>query len=147
MHRNTEAAVVAMFAGVIAAPALLVFSWLALGPQASDNHLGIALVLSVAAMASAFVTARLLLVRSRLDTFADGVKLGAWAAVGFYLVWIAIFAGVPALVGTPDGTWSAFVDFFLKAAWHVIWTSVGLPMIIGIAGGVAYSALKRRAGV
>ena len=73
MNRNTEAAVVAMFAGIIAVPALLVFSWLVIGPQVSGNHLGIALVMSMAAMASAFVTARLLLVRSRLDTFADGV--------------------------------------------------------------------------
>jgi hypothetical protein len=143
MGRNSEATVIAIFAAMIAAPTLVIFSWVVIGPQASGNHVQIALILSVAAMASAFVAARLLLARSRIDTYADGIKLGLWSACGFYLGWLFVFALVPALVGAPDG-WMAFLGFFLRAAWYVLWTSGGLPIILGVVGGLLYIAIKRR---
>jgi hypothetical protein len=143
MTRNVEAMVIAGFAGLVAGPVLAAFSWLVVGPQASGNHVSIALVLTFAAMAAAFATARLLLARSVITTFSDGLKLGLWSAVGFYLGWLFVFALVPALVGASDGL-SGFVSFFLRASGHMLWTSGGLPLIVGIAGGLMYIALKRR---
>jgi hypothetical protein len=143
MGRNSEAAVIGLFTGVVSAPVVAAVSWVLIGPQASGNHVAIALILALAAMASAFVSARLLLARSAIENYGDGVKLGALSAVGFYFGWLLVFALVPALVGAPGG-WAAFLGFFLRAAGHVIWTSGGLPVIVGIAIGLSYIALKRR---
>ena len=142
MGRNAEAAVIAVFAAVVAGPVLAAFNWIVIGPQASGNHIQIALVLSLAAMASAFVAARLILAGSRLESYADGLKLGLWSAGGFYLGWIFVFALIPALVGASDGL-GAFLGFFLRATGHVVWTSGGLPVIVGVAGGLLYVAIKR----
>ncbi|HSM20403.1 MAG TPA: hypothetical protein VK844_08555 [Hyphomicrobiales bacterium] len=143
MGRNSEAAVIAVFAAVVAGPVLALFSWFAIGPQASGNHVQIPLVLSFAAMASAFVAARLMLARAGIDNYADGLKLGLWSAGGFYLSWIFVFALIPALVGTADGL-GAFLGFFLRATGHVVLTSGGLPVIVGAAVGLLYIAIKRR---
>jgi len=143
MGRNTEAAVIAVFAAVVAGPVLAAFSWLVIGPQASGNHIQIALVLSLAAMISAFVAARLMLTGSRLESYADGLKLGLWSAGGFYLGWIFVFALIPALVGAPEGL-GIFLGFLLMATGHVVWTSGGLPVIVGMVGGLIYIAIKRR---
>ena len=143
MCGTAEALVIAGFAGLVAAPVLAAFSWLVIGPQASGNHVSIELVLTLAAMAAAFAAARLLLTWSAIETWSDGLKLGLWSAVGFYLGWLLVFALVPALVGTSDGL-SGFLGFFLRASGHVLWTSGGLPLIVGIAGGLMYVALKRR---
>ena len=143
MTRNGEAMVIAGFAGLVAAPVLAAFSWLVIGPQASGNHLSIVLVLTLAAMVSTFAAARLLLARSAIETWSDGLKLGLWSAAGFYLGWLFVFALVPALVGASDGL-SGFLGFFLRASGHVLWTSGGLPLIVGCAGGLVYVALKRR---
>ena len=94
-------------------------------------------------MAAAFAAARLLLARSAIETWSDGLKLGLWSAVGFYLGWLFVFALVPALVGASDGL-SGFLVFFLRASGHVLWSSGGLPLFVGIAGGLIYVALKRR---
>ncbi|HUE46625.1 MAG TPA: hypothetical protein VMO81_10260 [Aestuariivirgaceae bacterium] len=143
MTRTAEAMLIAGFAALVAAPVLAAFGWLVIGPQASGNHVSIVLVLTLAAMVSTFVAARLLLARSVVETWSDGLKLGLWSAVGFYLGWLFVFALVPALVGAPDGL-SGFVGFFLRASGHVLWISGGLPLIVGIAGGLMYIALKRR---
>ena len=143
MGRNTEALVIALFAGVVAAPILFVFSWIVIGPQPSGNHLNVAVLLSLAGMASAFVAARLLLARAPIVSYADGVRLGLWSAMGFYLGWLLVFAVIPALVGAAGG-WAGLLGFFLRAAGHVIWASGGLPIVIGIIGGLLYVALKRR---
>ena len=143
MGRNTEAAVIALLAAAVAGPVLALFSWLVIGPQASGNHVQIPLVLSLAAMASAFVAARLMLAWAGIESYADGLKLGLWSAGGFYLGWIFVFALIPALVGAPDGL-GAFLGFFLRATGHVVWTSGGLPVIVGVAGGLVYVAIKQR---
>jgi len=143
MTRNAEAVVIAGFAALVAAPVLAAFSWLVIGPQASGNHVSIVLVLTLAAMAAAFAAARLLLARSAIATWSDGLKLGLSSAAGFYLGWLFVFALVPALLGAPDGL-SEFVGFVLRASGHVLWTSGGLPLIVGIAGGLMYVTLKRR---
>lgn len=143
MTRTAEAAVIAAFAGLVAAPVLAAFSWLVIGPQASGNHVSIVLVLTLAAMVSTFAAARLLLARSAIETHSDGLKLGLWSAAGFYLGWLFVFVLVPALVGASDGL-SGFLGFFLRALGHVLWTSGGLPLNVGIAGGLMYIALKRR---
>lgn len=143
MGRNTEAAVIALFSAVVSTPIVAAVSWALIGPQASGNHLGIAIILALSAMASAFVAARLFLARSPIDSYADGVKLGVLSAFGFYFGWLIVFALVPALVGAPDG-WGRFLGFFLRAAGHAIWTSGGLPIVVGIAVGLSYIALKRR---
>jgi hypothetical protein len=143
MTRNGEAMVIAGFAALVAGPVLAAFSWLVIGPQASGNHVSIAIVLTLAAMVSTFAAARLLLARFSIETWSDGLKLGLWSAVGFYLGWLFVFALVPALVGASDGL-SGFVGFFLRASGHVLWTSGGLPLVVGVAGGLMYVALKRR---
>ena len=143
MTRNAEAVVIAGFAALVAAPVLAAFSWLVIGPQASGNHVSIVLVLTLAAMAATFAAARLLLARSAIATWSDGLKLGLSSAAGFYLGWLFVFALVPALLGAPDGL-SEFVGFVLRASGHVLWTSGGLPLIVGIAGGLMYVTLKRR---
>ena len=143
MTRNAEAMVIAGLAALIASPVLAAFSWLAIGPQASGNHVSIVLVLTLAAMAAGFAAARLLLARSAIETWSDGLKLGLWSAVGFYLGWLFVFALVPALVGAPDGL-SGFLGFVLRASGHVLWTSGGLPLIVAISGGLMYIALMRR---
>lgn len=83
MTRTAEAMVIAGFAALVAAPVLAAFSWLVIGPQQSGNHVSIALVLTLAAMAAAFAAARLLLARSAIETWSDGLKLGLWSGVGF----------------------------------------------------------------
>jgi hypothetical protein len=143
MGRNTEAAVIGLFTTAVSTPIVAAVSWALIGPQASGNHVGIALILAFAATVAAFVAARLLLARSAIDSYAEGVKLGALSAVGFYFGWLLVFALIPALVGAPDG-WAGFLGFFLRAAGHVIWISGGLPVIVGIAIGLSYIALKRR---
>lgn len=143
MTRNAEAMAIAGFAGLVAGPVLAAFSWLVVGPQASGNHLSIALVLTLAAMAATFSAARLLLARSAIETYADGLKLGLWSAAGFYLGWLFVFALIPALVGASDGP-IGFLGFFVRASAHVLWTSGGLPLVVGITGGLMYVALKRR---
>jgi hypothetical protein len=143
MTRTAEALVIAGFAALVAGPVLAAFSWLVIGPQASGNHLSIVLVLTLAAMGASFAAARLLLARSPIETWSDGVKLGLWSAVGFYLGWLFVFALVPALVGASGGL-GGFLGFFLRASGHVLRTSGGLPLIVGIAGGLLYIALKRR---
>ena len=142
MGRNAEATLIAVFAALVAAPVLVAFSWLVIGPQTSGNHGQIALILSLAAMASAFIVARFLLARSAIETYADGVKLGVWSAGGFYLGWLFVFALIPALVGASEG-WAAFAAFFLRAAGHVIWSSGGVPLLVGVVGGLLYIAIKR----
>jgi hypothetical protein len=94
-------------------------------------------------MISAFVAARLMLAGSRLESYADGLKLGLWSAGGFYLGWIFVFALIPALVGAPEGL-GIFLGFLLMATGHVVWTSGGLPVIVGMVGGLIYIAIKRR---
>jgi len=143
MSRNVEATVIAVLAALVAAPVLIAFSWFAIGHQRSGNHVQIPMILSLAAMASAFLAARVLLARSTIETYADGVKLGVWSAVGFYLGWLFVFALIPALVGAAEG-WMAFSGFFLRAAGHVIWTSGGVPIVLGVVGGLLYIALKRQ---
>ena len=143
MTRNAEAMVIAGFAALVSAPVLAAFSWLVIGSQASGMHLSIVLVLALAAMVSTFVAARILLARSAIETWSEGLKLGLWSAAGFYLGWLFVFALVPALVGASDGL-SGFLGFILRASGHVLWTSAGVPLIVGIAGGLLYIALKRR---
>ena len=143
MTRTAEAMVIAAFAALVAAPVLAAFSWLVIGPQASGNHVSIALVLTLAATVSTFAAARLLLARSAIETWSDGLRLGLWSAAGFYVGWLFVFALVPALIGASDGL-SGFLGLFLRASGHVLWTSGGLPLIVGIAGGLMYIALKRR---
>jgi hypothetical protein len=143
MGRTTEAAVIALFAAVVAGPVLALFSWIAIGPQASGNHVQIPLALSLAAMVSAFIAARLMLAGAGIESYADGLKLGLWSAGGFYIGWIFVFALIPALVGAPEGP-GAFLVFFLRAAGHVLWTSGGLPIIVGVMGGLMYVAIRRR---
>jgi hypothetical protein len=143
MTRNGEALAIAGFAALVAGPALAAFSWLVIGPQASGNHLSLVVLLTLAAMAAAFAAARLLLARSAIVTRSDGLKLGLWAAVGFYLGWLFVFALIPALVGASDGL-SGFLGFLFRATGHVLWTSGGLPLVVGAAGGLVYVALKRR---
>lgn len=144
MGRNAEAAVIAIFAAVIAVPSLAIFSWLAVGPQPSGNHVHLAVLLSIAGAVAAFVSARLLLARSALYTWRDGLKLGVSSALVFYVFWILLFAGIPALIGAPRDSWIAAISFLLRASWHVMATSRGLPIIIGVAGGLAYVHLKQR---
>lgn len=144
MGRNAEAAVIAIFAAVVAVPSLAIFSWLAIGPQPSGNHVHIAVFLSMAGALSAFVSARLLLARSGLHAWRDGVKLGLLSALVYYVFWILFFAGVPALVGAPRDSWIAAITFLLRAGWHVIGTSWGVPVIVGVAVGFAYVSVKQR---
>lgn len=143
MRRTREAAVIALFAALVATPALVAFSWLAIGPQSSGNHLNVALILSLAAVMSAFVSARLLLARAAIETYADGMKLGLLSSGIFYLGWLFVFALVPALIGAPEGV-RGFLGFFLSASGHVVWTSGGLPVIGGVAAGLMYIVIKRR---
>lgn len=144
MGRTAEAALVALFAAGIAVPATVVFTYVAIGPQKSGTHVDIMLALSLAGVASAFVAARLILRGSNLTTYRAGLVLGLWAAFGFYIVWIVIFAGIPALVATYDGRFAEGAGYFAEFTWIVLLASRGLPVAAGVCGGLGYVALKRR---
>jgi membrane protease YdiL (CAAX protease family) len=83
MGRTTEAALVAIFAAVIAVPAAVVFVYAVAGPQAPGTEVEIMAALILVGVASAFVAARLIgapLVCWSFSPRMRGEKLGRYRA-------------------------------------------------------------------
>jgi hypothetical protein len=144
MSRTTEALVVAVYAGIVTVPALIAFIYLVIGIQASGNHVGILILLSLGSMISTFVVAWLHLGKSGLTTYRAGAIVGIFAGLAFYIFWIGIFGVIPSLVAAMDYRLSEAWQYFAATFWIVIAESRGIPILVGLLGGLGYIALKQR---
>ncbi len=143
MTRLGESLLVGCFALVFEAPFLLAMFALVYGWNPNSTQWSLAVLLALAGALAAFLAAFFLLRRRRLAGYGDGVRLGLWAAAGFYLMWVFLFGVIPGIAGLEQGRLADTAGYFAAIVWIVLKVSYGVPILVGILGGLLYVALKR----